>query len=44
MNLAQAVGLETIWLVTTIITASALAVVIGSLVTDLITNHRQNNE
>ena len=35
---------ETIWLVTTTVTAIALAVTIGSLVTGLITHHRQNNE
>jgi hypothetical protein len=30
--------------VTTMVTAIALAVTIGNLVTDLITHHRQNNE
>lgn len=44
MSLAPLVDPGTIWLVTTTVTAIALAVTIGSLVMDLITNHRQNNK
>lgn len=44
MSPVQLVDHETIWLVMTTAMATALVVTIGSLVTDLITNHRQNNE
>lgn len=43
MNLALLVGLETTWLVTTMVMAFALAVSIGSLVKDLLAI-RQNRE
>ena len=44
MSPVPPVAHEIIWLVTTTVMASALAVTITSLVTDLITHHRQNNE
>lgn len=44
MSPVPPVAHEIIWLATTTAMASALAVTITSLVTDLIINHRQNNE
>jgi hypothetical protein len=43
MTLVPLVDQRTIWLVMTMVTATALAVSIGSLVTDLIINHRNNH-